>query len=1001
MRSLKRSILMAMAGVLLPTLLALAQFNVGRISGTIYDQTGAVVPDATVVIRNTGTGQEATAKSDAAGNFSVSALPFGTYVVSGTAPGFDTAVTEPLSLNVGSSVNVTLRLPVGAEREEVTVTGTTASVQTSTTELGNTLSTRQVENLPLNGRDVMDFISLVPGSVQTAGFGQTSLNGMETSFTGINTLLDGADATRIDTNATLTQFGSQTSRISRASVDSIAEVRILQTGYNAEYGRSIGSVVNLITKSGTNELHGGIFEFFRNDALNARNFFEATPNKQPFKLNQFGGNVGGPIVRNKLFFFGNYEGVRQRISNSFITTTLSQQERDKFVPSMRPYVDALVPLPPNPVVVPGTFGTQVFINASLVNKLREDTGSIKIDHNISDKDRWNLRYNINDSLTSTPFGVNRGQTSLADGRNQLLRLDHTHVFSPTFLNQFGVAINRVVTDDDKGGDGLPLFSNFANVGSAPGPQLFSVLSPQTSFQFLESATKTSGKHSLKFGADIRRNRSNRELRRQFIMTFFSLSDLQNNQPFALQQLGYPMIGARNTNWNFYVQDDWKVSSRLTLNLGLRYEYNSVLNEVNNRLSNFDIVTQRLVPGTNPLYNPDRNNFAPRFGFSYDPFGKGKTVIRGGGGVFYLPQLTGAVLSLPGNDFPNVSVDVFSFPNLKFPPPDELPSVAASNVNAFDPNVRDTYSIQWNLNIQHEILPSTVAEIGYVGNRGLKLPAGAAFAGLQLNQIDVNTGQRPFPNFGDERFLGNFLSSRYHALQASLRRRASSFTFDANYTWSHVLDNTVNIFNAFQDSRDVNADWSHGDTDVRHVFTADALYDLPELRNSAGPVKHVFGGWQVNTILQARSGLPVNIAVRPGVFGADPLRPNLILGQEIKASSYRLPDVQLNPAAFAIATTRNGNLQRNAARGPGFFQWDFSLLKNTKLNERYTFQFRADLFNILNHPNFANPDPTLCNSLSAAGECTPNPTFGRSLSTVGNLLGIGTSRQVQFVLKFLF
>lgn len=986
--------------ILLTCSLALAQFDVGRITGTVYDPSGAVVPGATVTIKNVGTGKETTAKSDASGNYSAPSLPFGNYIVTATASGFGTATSDNVTVNVGSSVNVTLKLSLAGAKEEVTVTGTVSTIQTNTAEIGNTVQTRQVENLPLNGRDIMDYIALIPGSVTTAGFGQTSMNGLETSFTGINTLLDGADATRIDVNATSSAFGRQQSRITRASVDSIAEVHIMQTGYSAEYGRSIGTVVNLITKSGTNEFHGGVFEFLRNDALNARNFFEYTPKKQPFKLNQFGGNIGGPIMKDKLFFFANYEGVRQRITNSFSTETLSAAERAKFVPSIRPYADHLIDLPPNPVVVPGTFGTLVFVNANLVNRLREDTGSVKLDHNISEKDRWSARYNINDSFTAAPFGINRGQVAPVPARNQFLRLDHTHIFSPTLLNEFGIAINRVVTDSNGGGDGLPLFSNFANVGAAPGPSLFDVLSPQTSFQFLESMTKTSGRHTLKFGADIRRNRNNRELRQQDILTFFSLSDLQNNRPFALTRLGYPMLGFRNTNWDFYALDDWKVTPRLTLNLGLRYEYNTVFHEVNDRVSNFDFTNQVLPPPGGSLYNSDRNNFAPRVGFSYDPFGKGKTGIRGFGGIFYLPMLAGVVISLPSNNFPNVSLTIFDFP-LTFPVPAVLPPKAAlRNVNTFEPTSRDSYAGQWGLNVQQEIAPQTLLEVGYIGIRGLKLSAGAAFAGLELNNIDINTGKRPFPGFGDERVLGNFLSSRYRALQTSLRRRASRFTFDVNYSWSQQLDNTINVFGAFEDSRNIGLDWGTGDTDVRHVFTADALYDLPSLHSSSSVANGVLSGWQVATILQARSGLPVNIYLRPGVFVADPLRPDLVPGQSIQATNYDAPDRQLSPAAFVPPATRNGNLARNAGRGPRFTQWDFSLMKNTGLTERVKLQFRADFFNIINHPNFANPDSVLCLSVSGT-TCTPNTNFGHSRGTIGNLVGIGTSRQVQFALKLLF
>jgi hypothetical protein len=981
---------LVLIGILLINSLALAQFDVGRITGTVFDPTGAVVAGATVTIKNVGTGRETTAKSDSSGTFAASSLLNGTYVVSATAKGFGTVTSATVNLNVGATVNLEMRLPLGAEKTEITVTGTTSTVQTGSTEIGNTLNNRQIENLPLNGRDIMDYIALTPGAVTTAGFGQTSLNGAELSFTGLNTLLDGADATRIDTNATVTTMGRQLSRITRASVDSIAEIRILNTGYSAEYGRSIGTVVNLITKSGTNEFHGGLFEYLRNEKLNARNFFEYTPKKQPFKLNQFGGNIGGPLIKDKLFFFANYEAVRQGITNSFITTTLSAQERAKFVSSMANVVNHLVDLPPNPGVVPGTNGKLVYYAASLITRQREDTASIKIDHMISDRDRWNFRYNVNDSDTLVPIGVNKGQIAANPARNQLIRLDYNHIFSPTMINDFGIAVNRVITHSEPGGDGIPMFSNFENTGAMPGPALFDVLSPQTSFQFLESLTKIKGAHTVKVGADIRRQRSNRWLGQQDILTYGSLADLENNQAFALTRLGYPLLGFRSTNYDFYAMDDWKVTPRFTLNLGLRYEYNSVWKEANNRVSNFDFVHQVLLPPGAPMYKGDFNNFAPRLGFSYDPFGKGKTVIRAYGGIFYLPMLMGVVNSLPANNFPNLSVTVFDIGGFGYPAPAVLPELAKRNVQTFAPTSRDSYTVQWNLNVQQEIAPQTTLEVAYSANRGIHLSAGAAFAGLTMNNIDVDTGERPYPNWGDERILGNMLSSWYHSMQVALRRRTSRFMFDVNYAWSHTIDNTVNVFGAFQDSRNIGLDWGNGDTDVRHVLTADAMYELPNLHSSSSVANKLLSGWNAGTILQARSGLPVNVMLRPGVFVADPIRPDYVVGQSIRAANYDTPDHQLNSAAFAAPAGRNGNLARNAARGPRFLQWDVSLMKNTNLSERFKLQFRSDFFNILNHPNFANPDSILA-----------NPTFGRSLSTPNNLIGFGTSRQIQFALKLLF
>jgi len=311
------------------------------------------------------------------------------------------------------------------------------------------------------------------------------------------------------------------------------------------------------------------------------------------------------------------------------------------------------------------------------------------------------------------------------------------------------------------------------------------------------------------------------------------------------------------------------------------------------------------------------------------------------------------------------------------------------VNALQTNLRDSYSEHWSLGVQHELFKNTVLEVTYVGNHGVKLPAGAAFAGLELNPIiNAATGERAVnQNFGDERVLGDFLNSNYNALQVALRRHAGRFTLDANYTWAHELDNTVSVFGAFEDSNNVNLDYSSGDIDVRNVFTADVIYDLP--RWNLVP-KRVGAGWEIASILQARSGLPVNIVQNPGTFGFDPTRPDRNTGVSIRPANYNAPFNQLNPAAFTPVASGIGDLGRNAAVGPGFTQWDFSVIKNTPLTERVSLQFRAEFFDILNHPNFANPDGDLADA-----------RFGQSTQTINSLVGIGTSRQVQLALKLLF
>lgn len=1009
-------LLIVMVAVLLISLTCVAQLDTGTIGGIIQDRTGAVLPGATIKITNVKTGRVWTVTSGSMGEYSVPALPVGPYRIEVTKEGFKTGVVSNIFLNTTETARADVKLEVGAASEQLTVTAEQAVVNTTTSDLGATINSKSVTNLPLNGRDFTSLLALVPGSVTTAGFGQTSLGGFETSLAGVNVLLDGTDATRIDVNATSTQLGRQESRISRASVDSIQEFRVLSGVYSAEYGRSTGDIVNVITKSGGNDIHGNVFEFLRNDAMDAKNYFDQPGEKAPLRMNQFGGNVGGPIIRNKLFYFVNYEGVRQVVNVPQTVPVIAEASRSKFVPSMYPVRDAIPhPNRPGPVVYAnGDVNPDLaYYHGLLANRLREDTGSLKIDFTPSMSDSFAIRYNIADSFTSTQYGFATDQISPSNSRNHLAKISWTHTFRPNLLNEFGVALNRPQTDSLGGGGDFPIFqcSTFwgcgqtNNFGSAPGPALFSNRRPQHSISFTDTASWVKGRNTIRFGFDIRKNVTHDALDPQKFLSYANINDFFNNAAIQLDTLGHTMVGVENSNIAFFFQDDIRVTTRLTVNLGLRYEYNTVLHGP--EIGNFDIANLQLLPKGASLYKPDRNNFAPRVGFSWDPFGNGKTVFRGGAGIFYSPLLTGAALSLAGNYQQSFSVNLFDFffglecnppLNLAYPVPETLPTcnkVIPASVNALDQNMRDTYSGHWSLGIQREITSGTVAEFTYVGNRGIKLPAGAAYAGLELNYSPFG-GKQLSDNFGNIRRLGNFLDSNYNALQVSVRRRMSKgITFDANYTWSHELDDAVNILTgAFQNSHDPGADYASGDIDVRHNFTLGLVYDVPQLTALKG-----FGrGWQISSIFQTRTGLPVNIALAAPFLGIDQLRPNLVPGQNLKPLAYTVPgdpnDVyrrQFNPDAFENPDAGQfGNAPRNYGRGPGYNALDFALQKTTQISERFGVQVRAELFNMLNRPNFSNPVGYLNDS-----------NFGRSTTTIGNHVGTGTSRQAQLALKLVF
>jgi hypothetical protein len=1020
------------------TLPVFAQFDTGTIAGSVTDPSGAVVPQAKITITNVGTSIKQNLQTDGNGNFVASAVPFGTYVVSASASGFVETKSQQIILNVGGTVHVNLALAVSGTEQKVDVTGTSTTVDTESSATGTTLNATQIANLPINGRDVSDFLEIAPGSVGSTGFFQGSVNGLENVFSGLNITVDGQNASRGDINGFLDTEGGELARVTRSSIDSIQEIDFTNSGYSADTGHSLGPQMNIITKNGTNQYHGTLFEFLRNDALDARDYFQPG-NKQPLKLNQFGGNFSGPIIKNKLFFFMNYEGDRTHITSiNPVYEIPSAYVRSQFVPAMLPVLAQMAPLPagctaipaPASCAVPNTTDTTnpsagadlVYDPAVLPSILREDTGSIRLDYNISEKDRAMFRYDINDSLTNQTIGLNQGQVAPQALRTQLGKIEETHTFSPTLLNQFSVSLNRFFSDTNSNTP-TPLvgFAGFfTNLGALPGPNTFNQVTPFNMFEVFDNVTKTVRSHTLKFGGQIRANQLNEALRPQQTYDFGSFSDLENDNPFVLAKIGFPgSVGVVDTNWDFYLQDDWKITRRLTLNLGLRYDYNTAWKERNNQIQNFDFDTQSFLSPTKPVYDAPKHDFAPRVGFSWDPLGTGKTVIHGYGGLFYLPMQFGFGLTsnIPALASYNVNVFQAIFANppfsIAYPSPNPPLIAGTQNVSIFPQHPKDSYSTNWLFGVQQELARNTVLSLNYMGSKTQHLQAGVDFAAVNLNPANTVTAARPLTGFANENFDSDSLFSSYNSLQVQLRRNIGKLNLEANYTWSHEIDDQVNVFGGFSDPFDPAIDKGSGDWDVRHNLTGSAVYSLPDLKGSSALVRGFLGGWQTSTILQTRSGLPTNIQLISGFFGI-PMRPDYVPGQPTLVPNASWPNTSYNINAFSVPAGYDGNwgtnlgdVGRNALRGPAFFQWDLSGMKNFPITENVKLQFRVDLFNILNHPNFSSPDGGICTAVTPGtpASCAINPNFGRASQTIadniGSQIGNGTARQAQLSLKVIF
>ncbi|MGD9562868.1 MAG: TonB-dependent receptor [Pyrinomonadaceae bacterium] len=1018
MHIIKRAVSLAAIAIIF-VVAAFGQSNTGAITGVVTDQAGAIVPNATVIVTNQGTNEKRTVQADEAGRYDVPSLSTGVYTIEASASGFSATSIKDLRLAVGEKARADVALAVSGVAATVEVVDQTR-VDTETPTIGDTVTSERIEDNPVNGRDFTQLLATVPGSVQTTNQFQTSINGIPSTFGGTSVLVDGIDAGRVDLNGTSNVLGRVESRVNRVSMDSIQEVQVLEQNYSAQYGQAIGAVINPITKSGTNDFHGGVFEYFRNEGLDSEDYFAG---KQKFRLNQFGGNISGPIARDKVFFFTNYEGVRQTRGIQFNSLVPTAAFRSEFVPGIAPVI-ATMPLPNAIEDDPGVRDPDNdgidelnrFIGQR-DGKLREDTGSVKIDWMHTDRSQFSFRYNINDSKTDTPYGVASDQIAPAKLRVQLFKASHNYVVSPTSVNEFAFGINHNFTDVSAGPSTLPRFDlSFVNPFYAvPGPAQFDQKRTGIVYHFLDTFSFVTGDHSMKAGIDVRLNRRSAESAVQETVQFFGLNDFANNAPFVLSRQGHPELNFANENFSFFFQDDWKARPRLTLSLGLRYDVSTVTREEDGLLQNFDIDTLSFSPIGEKIHNADKNNFGPRIGFAFDVFGTQKTVLRGGYGVFYNRELPASFGSPHANTFPTQSVDLFQWlggvfggtcdggSTFQYPIDPRVFNCGVPAAFAIERDLNTAMAQHWSLNVQQD-LGFGVLSVGYVGNHVTHILTDGVVSPRNINRRDPLTGQRPLsPDFGDIFVVGGYPSSGYNALQVNFRRNlANGLRFNGNYTWGHAIDNIAGFFKDYQDPDDINADRASADADVRHNFTLDAGYELLFRDWFGDGPRWLIDGWNVNTITQIRSGLPVNPTVQGGIFGGFSFRPDLVPNTDVRCPNYSLPGCQFNAAAFTIpAAGVFGNAGRNILRGPSFAQVDLSFGKNTRLTEQTSLQLRLEFFNIFNRVNFADPS----GGLSCGGAVGVCGNFGESIATVGNqlggLLGFGGPRQVQLSARFNF
>ena len=1005
---------------LLAPSLAIAQTNTGGLSGTVTDQSGGVIQGAQITVNNDQTGARRVVHSDDGGRYRALQLAPGPYRVTVRTEGFETGVREGVVVTVGRESRLDFSLKVGAITSETVVAADALQVDTLTGALSALMDNRSIRELPLNGRDLAQLALLEPGVTPSRRSSDSGGPGTKLVVSGnrpgqVSFVLDGSDINDANNNTPGSAAGVL------LGVDTLQEFRVMTNAYDASVGRSAGGVISAATRAGTNDLHGSLFEFVRNSAFDAKNFFDAQDKPIPaFKRNQFGAVVEGPISRNNTFFLFSYEGLRQRLGVTSLTVVPDADARQGIIPGRPPveldpsipgYLD-LVPLPNGRNFGDGT--GELILASSQETDENFVTG--RIDHRFNDKTSFFARYTRDSAAVRLPDSLALVRAD-SGSRNQYFTTQLTHLFNESLLNDFRVSYNRSQSDSEnfflREVDPSLSFFPGAPLGQISVTGLFSLgpsrfgpsFSTLNLFQFSDSLAYTRGSHSIKIGADHRfiRLPTSRPQSPYGFYQFNSLTEFLQGRARAVE-LTLP-DSELNRNWRqsmtaFYLQDDVRLHRRVVLNVGVRYERVSTPDERDGLLANLRDPLHDAAPTVGaPLFkNPTNKNFTPRVGIAWDPTGDGKTSVRSGFGIFYDPIWTDFYANA-GNRAPPFYT-LGSVRNPVFPNAGDMighPDFVLGRLDALKFEPQNPYTMQYNFTVQREIWAGSVLTLSYVGQRGVHLVR-LVDANQALPQIQPD-GRKFFPansvernpNFTGIRYKETDAQSFYNSLQVSFEKRLShAFQLRTNYVYSkNVDDGSITITQGgdndmTQDPDSRSAERGLSNYDLRHYFVAYTTYDLP---NFGGP-GWLTRGWQINTISTVASGNPFSVLIgydrarAKFQAGTSPQRPDLVPG----ASNNPIlggPDRYYDASAFLLPEAGYyGNLGRNTLIGPGLFTVDVSVNKRIAITEKVDLQFRVEMFNSLNHANFAIPSQRTVFSSSgpvgSAGRITSTQTSARQL-----------------------
>jgi len=1013
--------------------------STGTITGTVTDPQGLVIPNASITVTNEATGEHRTTLADRAGLYSVPSLLVGRYRVEAKATGMQTTAMIGLDVSAGATTRQDFQLKVSGTTQTVEISATPPLLDTSSTTVGDVINQQTVQDIPLNGRHFVDLALLIPGTVTPpangfltaplrgqGSFAFNSAGGRESS---IDFMVNGVNLS--DPNQNQVTF--------QPTINTIEEISIDNQTFDAQYGRNSGSIVNIATKQGTNEVHGEVYEYLRNNYFDARNFSNTTyvvsgghlvPNPQaPFIRNQFGGDLGMPIKKNKLFAFFTYEELRQRQSVPLSSTTLTGAQRSQIMSTSDTAVQGLLSLIPLP-----NSGTNQFVG-SAVAPVNIYQGTTDWTYVINSQNRFNFYYAIQRDQRNEPPSTDAnsfpGGGDMRNGHRQLLTLNETWVPSPNWVNEARLGFNRIL---------ITFFADQTIPSSQFGINNGGVMTvPQITvsgtFEFggingfpqgrgdnvgvlSDTLSWVHGNHTTKFGGEFRPENSDNFSATPGTFSFASIPAFMADQATSFtSNTGNRSNRSYANAIGAYVTDAWRIMPTLTLTLGLRYDWYGSLYEAENRYVNFNLATDSLVEagvsgGPSHPYNESALNFQPRVGIAWDPLKNGKTVVRSSYAIMTDQPTLGLATGLAGNPPFAQPVSFSATTATPFVTLQNAFALAGGTISpyAVAQNFKTAYVSEWNFNIDQQIGQSYGVSVGYYGSKGTDL-------NMAINPNQPINGVKPYPflsasspidpgaalgNITQYQSVGN---SDYDALWVTAKRRfASGFQFDASYSWSKSIDYNSQIQQGVtvQNSYNIRGDRGVSDFSTPQRGVLSGVYDLPFHGN------RLVEGWEITVIEQAQAGQPINFhistttlsggltVIRPDVTG--PIMTGFTPATNGSASSVTY--VQNPGVFFDQGATGFGTLGRNVVQGPGFFSTDVGLVKNTQINDRFKLQFKVDAFDVFNQANFANPVTTL----TTLGQFVPTSTSTFGLITSGTRFpagDFGTSRQLQLSLKLRF